>query len=572
MDTLFTFTDLQYLVAIKLLFFVFMGLGILGIYKKCKAGYFVLCAALTSAAAYFLLVDNLELMFWGLKADEQTIAAMFQQFAHGSLSSDFNYAGFVPFYPSLFFQVFGFIGRLFDFNGIQIAKVSALSTIALFPTILYGLQKMYWKTSKKVSSLTWMFSTLFVFIFAGWDAVITKPYELISATLVILWTAFLLRDLYSEKLTTSRAIVYGIVGGMLFWMFYFWFFLAAIGVALFNLFQKTPRVEIRHYSQLFLVGIVTLIVASPFWAPLARTYALHGAENWQLGFFTVEWIATYIPEISFSLKGFGMVAGLVALLWYRKALYIRGLLSLFVAGLLWQGMGLFTILNFGSPLQESKGFLFWSTSIFALAAAYGLEQIYTAHKDKIKEHTRSLALVALLLVGPQLAFGTFVDNEDVYEVRSRARAVEPEMKKLITYLDVHYNMFERVTLTTGIPQLQAFIPMNEFIYFNQHNSHPAAHFSDRFSFLEELSYSSSSAQFYDKIRGSEFDPIELFVFYKGEEDDDTYKIYFNVDAFPHRMEEKVIELPKHVFESDLFSVQYENFGYIVFEPKPDVEL
>lgn len=567
MDTLFTFVDLQHFIGIKIVFFVFLLVSIWGIYKKKSVSFFAWTGGITCAAAYTLLVNDLELMFWGLKADEITIAAMYQQFAHGGLNVDFNYGHLVPFYPSLFFQLFAVVGKVLDFNGVQMAKVAAAATMAVFPALLLYVQKIYWsqkRDTKAPGALAWLVGVVCVFVFAGWDAVITKPYELVSASLVVLWTALLLVDLYTDKLTTTRAIVYGIVGGVLFWMFYFWFFLAAIGVALFNVFQKEPRVEIRHYSQLFLVGIVALIIAAPFWAPLVRTYALHGAENWQLGFFTFEWIATYVPEFVFSFQGIGLLLGVVALIWWRKYIYVRALLSLFAAGFVWQIMGLITIAGFSSPLQESKGYLFWSTAILAFALGYGVERLWFLHKDKLKEHTASAALVGLVLVTPQLLFGTFVDTKEFYEVRHRARSLQIEERELVDALS-KVGVSTKTTLTSGIPKLHAFLPLQEYIYFNQHNSHPAAQFSERLLFVEELTHSSSSAELYDKIRMPETQ-IDLFVWYKGGERSDAYPLYFNLDNFPYRIEEKVFYIPKYLFSDEYFTPVYENDAYIIIEP------
>ena len=241
MDAIFSLADLQHLVAIKLVFFAFLAVSAWGVYTERKPAFFVWVASIATAAAYYLLVNDLELSFWGLTADELTIAAMYQQFAHGSLASDFAYAGFVPFYPSLFFQFFGLAGRLLDLNGVQIAKFAVFFTFLLFPPLLYFIQKIYWtnrRASDSPRTFAWVLGAGFVFLFAGWDAVITKPYELVSAVSVILWSAYLLHDVYTDHMTTMRTIAHGVLGGLLFWMFYFWFFLAAIGIALFNFFQS----------------------------------------------------------------------------------------------------------------------------------------------------------------------------------------------------------------------------------------------------------------------------------------------------------------------------------------------
>lgn len=564
MDLLFTPTDLQYFVAIKLVFFVFILFALLGVYKKWGNAYLVWIGAICSATAYFLLVNNLELPFWGLKADEITIAAMYERFAHGGMWSDFNYGHLPPFYPSLFFQSAALFGKLFDWNGVQIAEFAVLGTLLLFPIILFYVQKFIWRKKQdqhSPHSLAWLLGVAFVFILAGWDAVITKPYEFVSATGVVLWATLLMIDLHEDKLSAKKIIMYGILGGLLFWMFYFWFFLAAIGIALFNLFSK-ERVRLKQYGQLILIAVITLCTASPFWFPLARAYGANGAENWQLGFFTIEWIATQIPHIVFSVQGLLLLIGLIALVVWRKIPYIRALLALFCAGLAWQAMGLTTILFFSSPLQESKGFLFFSTSVLAFAAAYGIEKCWLNYKNNTSVSGITIAIVGLLLVAPQLLFGTFTDQQNVQEVRTRARTLKPELRELVTFLKTQ-NVQEKVILTSGIPELHAFLPFNEFIYFNQHNSHPAALFSERLAFIKELTSISSTAVFYDTIRQHEFAP-SLLLFYKGGERLDAYPIYFNLDNFPYRIKEETLYISKKLLGEKNFEIIFENDAYIVY--------
>lgn len=564
MDSIFTFSDLQHFVAIKLLLFIFILFALLGIYKKWGSVYLIWLGAICSAAAYFLLVNNLELPFWGLKADEITIMAMYERFAHGGFWTDFNYAHLPAFYPSLFFQLVAVIGKFANWNGVQMAKFSVLVTILVFPILLYHVQKLMWKHKQDQHAphaLAWVLGTAFVFILAGWDAVITKPYELVSATGVILWATFLSIDVYEQRMNLKKLIAYGIIGGLLFWMFYFWFFLAAIGIGYFNLFTK-GKVTLRQYGQFLLVGIITLLVSVPFWFPLARAYAAHGAENWQLGFFTIEWITTQLPAFAFSVHGIVLLIGLIGLIAWRHILYIRALLALFCAGLTWQAMGLSTILLFASPLQESKGYLFFSTSILAFGAAYAIEKWWLHYETKFKVSHTTAALVALLVIAPQLPFGTFADSEKVQEVRVRAKVLKPELRELATFLATQ-NVQRKVILTSGIPELHAFVPFTEFIYFNQHNSHPAALFSERLAFVKQLTTIRTSQDFYDTIRTHEFAP-ELMIFYKGGERKDAYPLYFNLDNFPHRIREETLYLPKSLLDSNKFEIVFENGAYIVF--------
>ena len=569
MDFIFSYSDIQHIVLVKLCFFLFVSLGLIGIYKKWKPIFFVILMSVTSALAYYFLVRGTALMFWGLRADEITIAAMYEMFAHGPFWGDFAYAALPPFYPPLFFWLFGLVGRLLDLNGIQIAKIASFSTILVFPIFFYLTQKFYWlkrkaQDSDKITSLVWMLGTFFLFIFVSWDAIIIKPYELISASLVILWTVFLLSEL-KRGFNWRSGLIFGVTGAVLFLLFYFWFFLAAIGVALFNLFEK--RVSLKNYVSLISVAILTILLASPFWLPLAKSYSLYGAENWQLGFLVVSWLSTHAPLLDFSLVGLLSFFGFCTLIFYRGRFYIRALLSLFVASYVWQLMGLVTILFFASPLQESKGFRFWDQAILALAAAYGIGRLfdYFTQKYPTNKWQASLAIVGVLLLSTQLLFGTFVDDSRVLAIRDRSSVPGREAGEIVEFLDNNYeDIYQMTILQSGIPELHAFLPINDFIYFNQHNSHPAANFSQRFYYLKSLELVQTKEEFYDKIVNTPFGGIDLLILFKNQ---DKYSLFFNLDNFPNEMREELIDIPQDLIDDNFFEEKFDNKDYKIFAPK-----
>lgn len=569
MDFIFSYSDIQHIVLVKLCFFVFVFLGFIGIYKKWKPLFFVILMSVTSALAYYFLVRGTALMFWGLRADEITIAAMYEMFAYGPFWGDFAYATLPPFYPPLFFWLFGLLGRLIDLNGIQLAKIASFSAILVFPSFFYFTQKYYWLKRKIqdndiITSLVWMLGTFFLFIFISWDAIIIKPYELISASLVILWTVFLLNEL-KKGFNWKTSLVFGITGAILFILFYFWFFLAAIGVALFNLFEK--KVSLKNYISLISVALLTILFSSPFWLPLAKSYSLYGAENWQLGFLVVSWLSTHAPVLDFSLVGLLSLFGFGILIIYRERFYIRVLLSLFVASYVWQLMGLVTILFFASPLQESKGFHFWNQAILALAAAYGVVKLfdYFVQKYPSKKWQKSVVIVAFLAFSTQLLFGVFVDDSKVLAIRDRSSILGREASEIVEFLDSNYeNIYQMTILQSGIPELHAFLPINDFIYFNQHNSHPAANFSQRFYYLKSLESVQTKEEFYDKIVNTPFGGIDLLILFKNQ---DKYSLFFNLDNFPNEMKEELIDIPQDLIDDDFFEEKFENKDYKIFAPK-----
>ncbi|HYE60092.1 MAG TPA: arabinofuranosyltransferase [Candidatus Kapabacteria bacterium] len=570
------FSHLQHYILVKLCAILFLVGALLLVFQWDKrkrfsswgAPVFLFFMGLCSGLGYYFLVQGTETMFWGLKGDEITIAAMYETFAHGSLLSDFAYRDLPPFYPPLFFWIVAICGRLFSWNGVQMAKWAATSVIIFYPLLFYCIQKWFWSRQKGEhvpGPVSWMLSSIFLFIVISWDAVILKPYELVSASLVVLWTQFFLHWLWDgEKKRFPALLWFGFTGGILFLLFYFWFFLAAIGVTLFHVFYK--KVERRQYGTMMLVSILMLLLGSLYAIPLVRSYHQFGSENWQLGFLTPEWLATEAPFFSLTVQGIILLIGLLTLLLYHSHFSMRVLLFLFIASYIWQLMGLVTILFFSSPLQESKGFYFFNRSILALAAAYGLGELWRRYAHVFLPKKKEIALVGILLLSTLIFPGTFVDDPNVYGVRERSLHLHPDMKELVTFLERTYpDIYAKTALQSGLHELHAYLPVNDFVYFNMHNSHPAAQFSERYRFVQELARKPTPQEFYAETQKTPFGPIDLFVFYTG--DPAAYPLYFHVDDFPYGFKEEIVNIPKELFDEQYFTPVFSNERYIVFTPK-----
>ena len=434
-----SFADLQQIIAIKVVFFIFIVFGIFAIRKKIDYGPFLFIIGMLLARAYFALSQGTQLMFWGMQGDENFISALYYAGAHSSFFADFAYSNLPAFYPPLFFWFFGIFGKIFDWNGIQIAKLANLSVFFFFPVIFYYIQELFWKKHKSNNtpgSIAWFVSALLLFVFVDTDAIILKQYEFVSASLVVLWTIFFIHLLHSNKLNRKNIIVLGITGGLLFMSFYFWFFFSAIGVAVFNLFSG-KKITGKQYLHTFLVGFLILLFSSPFWFPLAKIYLTSGAENFQLGYTTIERLLLHAPFVELSIKGILALFGFGTLVFYVKKVYARSVLVLFSIPYIWQTIGLFTILFFASPLQESKGFMFWNGAVLALAVGYGIERIWNKYAVTRSEEWRTVVtVIGLILVGTQLIFGTFSNSYEVLGVHNRAKEFRPGIVKLIGFFGV----------------------------------------------------------------------------------------------------------------------------------------
>lgn len=582
MEPGFTIGDLHHFVAIKMVFFLFIA-GAIACWYTCKKPWvFLLWAGVTAGLGYFLFVDDLALPFWGLRGDEVTIAAMFESFAHGGPFRDFGYGHLPPFYPPLYFWIFSLVGKILNWNGIQIMKFASLVMIALFPIVVYGAQQLFfhYKQRDEVRQLFpgtvgMMLVPLCMWLFIDWDAMILKSYEAIIALLSLIWMGSLIPVVLHRDFSFKKFALYAVSGGVYFMTYYLWLVFAYIGAALFALTVEKQN-QWRFYSQLTLVGIGLLVVSLPYLIPLILSYQATGSENWQVALLLRQGIATDMPMFQlFSWRGIFLLAGFVSMLWYSWTnMFIRVLLASFIASYVWQLMGLTTVLFFDAPIQESKGFYFFNRAALAMTLAYALEkgwyvlrQKYATIQPRVLE---VFVIVALLFLGTNMIFGSFSDDPVAQAERKIARSHRQTIPELVNFLKQDTKQQLGVmTFHAGIGELYAYLPINSFIYFNQHNSHPAAQFTARKTYVDYLSLATSPQQFYDLSKESWFGSIDRYIFFK-HGTSTTYRVYFHLDGYPNGESQGVVHIPKKLITEPYFTEVYNNKEFIVWD-RNDIE-
>lgn len=111
-----------------------------------------------------------------------------------------------------------------------------------------------------------------------------------------------------------------------------------------------------------------------------------------------------------------------------------------------------------------------------------------------------------------------------------------------------------------VPQVLAFVPLDGLIYFNQHNTHPAAIYSERMAYIEDLAASKTPDEFYEKVKNCPYGKLEQFIFYGDRE---NYYLIFHLDKVIAGIEEKTIPFNRKLFSPDHFTKTYDKDGYFV---------
>ncbi|MFA6514367.1 MAG: arabinofuranosyltransferase [Patescibacteria group bacterium] len=560
------FLDVQILISIKLLLLLFIAISFYLIYLKKSPVYFLALAGLISAASYFLLVNDLQLPFWGLQGDEITLTAMYNTFAHVNFSADFAYHSLPSFYPPASFWLFGLIGRVFNLNGIVIFKLAAFSFFLFFPVGLYYFQKYLIKDKflgEKMPGAMFIFLVpLLIITILDKDLLFGKPYEVIAAATTIFWYISLYLNISQDKLNNKKILIYGIIAGLIFMTYYLWLIFAAIALFLLGVTEEKGK-RIKYFFALFKTMIITLIVASPFLVPLTISYFKNGMESWQTAFFTPNGLDLWLPM--FKLNGINsliLLFGFLTIVYYRSRNFIKQLLFLLLTAFLWWGLGMISLLIFKIPFQEFRGFYILAPTILAIGAAYGLERLFLHfHINENRNYYITTCVLGVMYFASQSIFGFFVDDPIVRMRRVESRNANQSVIDLINYLKQDDLVSSKLTLQTT-PQILAFLPINHLIYFNQHNNNPAAIFSERYDYVQSLANSQSPDELYNKIKDCSYGKLKRFIFFK---DNENYYLYFHLDKIIKGIEEKEIKINQKLFISDHFNKVYDKDGYVVID-------
>lgn len=565
-----TFQDIHVLVAIKLIFLIFLIFGFFSIRKKFPLWIFLLCFGLASAGAYALLVNDTALLFFGLEGDEVTIAAMYNTFAHVGFTSDFAFHGLPAFYPPLYFWIFAIPGKWFAWNGVQIAKVASATFFLCFPIGLYLLQRMFATKEQRTSPILLTFAflaPLFIMSTLGIDLLIGKPYEIIAASVTICWTIALYTRAKTRRLSWKEIFAFGIVSGLLFMMYYLWLLFAGI-VFIIQIFLLERQYILPYIRTLASVAVVGIITALPFLAPLIHAYTVYGLESWQTSFYVPASSNLWLPlPESCTLISILLFAGFVSLLWYHKETIPKILLSFLGTAYIWWGFGLSLLFFFSTPFQEFRGFYVLSPMILSLGAAYGASKLWLFLKHSHHDHARiTLAIVGLLFLSGNAVFGFFVDDPAVQAYSLQSKKLTPPIAELVEFAKTIPDFSSHTTLHT-LPELPAFVPVQHYLYFNQHNTHPAAIFSERYNIVQSIAAANTSEELYTIVTSAPYGPIDQFIFYKQE---DKYYLFYHLDKPIVGIEEVAISFTPDLFSDTYFNTLYESEKYVIIRRKNDV--
>lgn len=546
----------QIIIGLKLLLLIcFVVFLLLLFLNKKQPIYYVLLITGCFFVFYLIFSYFLQKTFWGIEGDETFILAFLTRVLHGQYFNDFYYQGLPPFYPPLYFWITGTLARLFTVNAVVAAKIGVLLTIIIAFTCPYLWQKYYAikNDTEQIISSAWFWVILPFLFFCSLDfsIIITKPYEFLSALLGVIWLGYFYENLAKEKFKIWDYLFFGLIGGLLFLTYYFWWFLLIPVLFILTLMNGN---RFRSISRVITTGIIIFIIATIYLLPLAYSFWQKGIENWQAGYFVPSDFNLFMPWFSFSIAGFLSLLGLVSLVLFRKNKFIKASLVLLAACYFYQLANYMSFVFLKKTFQPSKPFLFLGGACLAIGATYGL--IYFFNKLIGKYSWQIKKVLIIILVGLSLLpFYLFIGDTNV-QAQLKNDQVAPGAKDLAKIIEAKIPDYQDLNwLSSGAPEINAYLPLNYYIAHNASFSHQASLFSERLAKVENLAGLKSSAEFEAELSNLGINALLLYL----DKQTNTYPLFFWIDNFPNGgktirldLKPELINLPawQKVYEDD----------------------
>lgn len=530
---------------------------------KQKPWLFSLAASIFLTSFYLIFSWSFKKMWWGNNGDEIFIISFLSQVLHGNPLKDFYYNNLPTFYPPLYFWLTGLFSRLFTSNAITAAKIGVSLTFAFWFFGTFIWQKIYQVfVNRKIAINLFAKNGILLFIFPliyffliDFNDIILKPYETLAALILAILLGFIAESFLQEKWNLREYLFFGISGALLFLSYYFWWFMAIPSLLILVLLSHE---KLKNFIRLSSIGLIMIAISAIYIFPLFSSY-LGGMENWQALFFIPADFSTFVSFSLFSWKGLLMLSGLIGLIMYRQENFFKANLILVICSYLYQFTSIVLYLSGANALQAAKPFLFLATASLALGAAKLFFELWQTYSKKLVEKNKfNIFLIILIFSVYFWPMVSFIDDPvarrqiDINQSFPSAFYLASNIKENVG------DYYTRTWLSSGIPEINAYLNIHYFIAHNPHFSHPAALYSQRMALIKDLSLAEAQ-NFVNLINKS---PIDALLLYK-QDSSDYYPLFFWVDNYPNGGSEEIIKISKAGVELLNWSNVYEDREWLV---------
>ncbi|MDX9893740.1 MAG: arabinofuranosyltransferase [Patescibacteria group bacterium] len=530
-------------------------------YQAKRPWVFSLSASLIFSGFYYVLTKNFQTFWWGNNGDEIFIASYLTQVLQSNPLNDFYYHQLPNFYPPLYFWLTGLISRLVSANAVSAGKIGVATTLGLWFIGTYLWVQIYQRYLRQSENETyspwlWFIVPLIFFFLIDFPDLILKPYEAFSALTLVLLVGLINQAFTDFRWHYKHYLFFIVSGGLNFLTFYFWWFLAIPALLILVWFSKE---KLKNLIRLAIIGLGIFLISAIYLVPLIISFTT-GVENWQAKFFVPADLHTFLPFGSITWQVPLLILGIFGLIFYRREKIIKANLVLLIVCYLYQFVNLIVFIAGRNPVLSAKPFLFLGSATLAVGSTYAIIELWKNHLAPISPDKQLVAgVITLILTLPLWPMSNFIDQPKILE------QIEHDQNKPSAYFlaeKIKTNISDyqfKTWLTSGIPEINLYLPIHYYIAHNPHFSHQAAKYSQRLVNIEKLSTSSSS-DFEILLNQAKIDALLLYKL----PDSQYYPIFFWQDNYPNGGRETQINILKENVEKLNWEQAYQDSEWIIY--------
>jgi len=459
---------------------------------------------------------------------------------------DWYTKGLSMFYPPLWFWLMALWAKVIQIDAVQTVKYGYLFVFLVYPWLLY----FSWKplVSRKLAAAI----TVTTIFFAHWLIDYT-PYEHMSAALFLPWWLRFFAQSPPYPLrsrATYRHLALGIsFGAALALTYYWWFFLAIIGLAIEFLFRPRDNRKLLHHRLIVTLGIVVLTAV--YWLPVIIQILANGFESTQSMFFGMRHSNLTGQWEFLNWHGVFILAGALGAGYTWNDPQVGKLKYLQIAGIVM--IVLDRVLNLtGQSLQTRKLLEFAPVLLTPSFVAAGFAIWRNAMERQHIQH----ALLALFVLISLIAYN---EHSQVFLDPKYKTAVETRRPiQTVNTLEAA-GVAGQVLLTNRYIEM-CYVPYYTFITITNTSAHPAGRYRERATFLEMVTKITEPDLLAYALRKNIYDAVEWIYLPRDKASGESF---LTVSKYGFNLSKTTVTYS--------FAVKIQDYPKI-FEPTTDTEL
>jgi len=501
-----------------------------------------------------LVLKNTPYTLGGASGDQALYTTLITKYAAYAGNVDGVYRGLPAFYPSLLYYVLGHLAAILAVEPYRMLKYGTLAVTLLLPFC------SVWGWRRIVNPATALTVTFGLLVIQEWY----KPAEWVSVVLFVPWWLYWINlvdlakpeDLKLRSDRVQRWLVGSLIGGVIFQLYYYWFFIGGLYLVFELLVHQLRRTDPGRWYLRNACAVLfgSACVSSLYWAPYLYSMSVTGGWHaLQNRWLPDDGILLQFPFLEFSGSGLLMLGGLLFLsLNPSHSRLVQRLLWLLLAAYGWIALGYIGMLT-DYPLLTFKTYLLVK-QLLLVGALLGLAELWerqTLFAPPTRLYLQRLATAVGLMF--LLAFGQATAQGFLQSDLAQRALDEDYPRRLLDIMDTltQKQYIDKVILMDQRHRdLLAYRPVYSFVASDAHSSNPAGLFHQRADFLIKLAATGNPELLATAFQQNRYSAID-YVLLNRTKDDHAWQFAYSDDDFPYGSITRYLK-----FTDEQFSVPY----------------